>query len=135
MDKETRKKFQHRKMACEHIMKLFETKPTPSTSDLNSLNPPLQPLPPESRSLKIQKQLKQDKLLSLLATFESSLSLHAQTLSSKLHSLPPSSDTRIETTQRLIGELEKKLFESEKERIHLRRERESIEREIRMLQI
>ena len=41
---------------------------------------------------------------------------------------------RLESTQNLINELEKRVFEVEKERIRLRREREDTDREVKRLQ-
>ncbi len=77
LDKEGKKAYQHRKQACEHIMKIFDKISADPTQELPA---------PESRSQKMQKQLKHDKLMTLLSTFESALSLQTSALQTKISS-------------------------------------------------
>ena len=84
----------------------------------------------------MQKQLKKDKILTLLTTFETSLSIeqhHQKEKSSTLQlTLTKASQQRQSTTAKMVGELEKKLFESERERLVLKRERDQLERQVRV---
>ena len=84
----------------------------------------------------MQKQLKKDKILTLLTTFETSLSIeqhHQKEKSSTLQlTLTKASQQRQSTTAKMVGELEKKLFESERERLVLKRERDQLERQARV---
>ena len=61
LDANSRKKAKNRRGTCDMIMKVFEKKVAKED------------LVPESRSLKMQNQLRKDKLMQLLSVFESSL--------------------------------------------------------------
>lgn len=81
---------------------------------------------PESRAYKMQKQFKKDKLNLILTTFENSLEQIQGDLTEKLNLLKytteKTSSARIDSANKVLQELEKRLFESERERVHLRRE-------------
>jgi len=62
MDKETRKKYIRRREVCEQVMKVMDVKATAASGE---------EVVQETRSLKMSKQLRRDKLITLLSTFES----------------------------------------------------------------
>ncbi len=86
--------------------------------------------------MKIQTQLKKDKILTLLQTFEEQMERHQTKLSEKVTQLKTqnevSSESRIETAMKAVSELERRLFESERDRVILRHEKEQLERELRL---
>ena len=63
MDKEGRERLKNRRAACDKIMLIFDRKKVSKDEEVA----------PESRSMKMQKLLKKDKLISLLNTFESQI--------------------------------------------------------------
>ena len=93
---------------------------------------------PESRSMKIQMQLKKDKILTLLQTFEEQMERHQTKITEKVTQLKTqneiSSESRIETAMKAVSDLERRLFESERDRVILRHEKEQLDRELRLTQ-
>ena len=88
--------------------------------------------------MKMQTQIRRDKMMSFLQTFEEQIGLHNSKIVEKVNKLKTqnevTSDQRIETAMKTISDLEKRLFECERERVILRREKEQIERELRINQ-
>ena len=89
---------------------------------------------PISKSQKMQNQTKIDKINDILAAFDKALNCHETALKKEVEKIDredTNCQRRKETTTKMITELEKRLFDSERERVILRREREDLQRDIK----
>eukprot|EP00347_Sterkiella_histriomuscorum_P003304 403364798 len=117
---------------CQKILDIFTKSSQNPAASLQDQKDKLDQ--PQSKSLKMSQQVKLDRIREVVNLVELDLGFLESSVRKELDRSERDEEAgkrRKETATKMITELEKKLFDSERERVILRRERDDLQRDIK----